>query len=291
METVRTVADLREILLPARQRGMTIGFVPTMGYLHAGHEALMRRARAECDLVVASIFVNPLQFGPREDFASYPRDWERDTRLASGAGVDVLFAPEAGEMYPQGFSTYVTVEGLSDVLCGAYRPGHFRGVATVVVKLLNIVRPDRAYFGQKDAQQLLIIRRLVRDLNLDTAVVAVPTVREPDGLAMSSRNVYLNPEERRAATALYRALVAAEAAVAAGERAGERLCAVMTQVLEAEPLVRVQYAAAVDPDTLRPLAVLADRVLLAVAAHVGKARLIDNLALSLGPGGPTRITL
>ncbi len=291
LETVGAIADLRRLVAAARRQGATVGFVPTMGYLHAGHQALMRQARSECALVVASIFVNPLQFGPQEDFAAYPRDLERDSRLAAAAGVDILFTPSAAEMYPQGFSTFVTVEGLSGILCGAFRPGHFRGVATVVAKLLNIVHPDRAYFGQKDAQQLVIIRRLVRDLNIATEVVAVPTVREPDGLALSSRNVYLQPDERQAATALFRSLLAAEAAITAGERSGDNLTALMLRVMRSEPLVRPQYAAAVDPDTLQPLPSVRERVLLAVAAYVGRARLIDNLALALGPEGPRRITL
>ena len=209
MKVCRTVAELRSELDPARKGGKSIGLVPTMGFLHAGHLALIQRARTENQVVVVSIFVNPTQFGPQEDLDRYPRDLPRDLGLCDEAGVDLVFSPESAEMYPEGFQTYVEVEGLSQGLCGARRPGHFRGVATVVTKLFAIVQPDRAYFGEKDAQQLRVIRRMVRDLNLPLAVVPVPTVREPDGLALSSRNVYLNPEERRAALVLHRSLVLA----------------------------------------------------------------------------------
>lgn len=291
MEIVGGIGAVREAVRKARAGGLSVGFVPTMGYLHEGHAALIRRARAESGFVVASIFVNPLQFGPREDYRTYPRDLERDARLASEAGTDLLFVPEVEEMYPAGFRTFVEVPGLSDRLCGASRPGHFRGVATVVTKLLHIVAPDRAYFGQKDAQQLLILRRLVRDLNLDVELVAVPTVREAGGLAMSSRNTYLSPEERRRALALYRALEAAEGLLAAGERRGEALCARMREVLSADPAVQTDYAAAVDPETLDDLERVADRVLLAVAARVGRARLIDNLYLVIRGDRVLRSTL
>lgn len=229
---------MRERVAEARSGGTSVGFVPTMGALHAGHQALLRRAREECGLVVARIFVNPLQFGPREDYARYPRDPERDAVLAAAAGVDVLFTPDAAAMYPEGFATFVDVEGLTAGLCGAFRPGHFRGVATVVTKLLNIVRPDRAYFGQKDAQQLVIVRRLTADLDLGVEIVGVPTVREPDGLAMSSRNAYLSGDERRAAAVLHSALRAAEKAARRGERSGERLQNLMWETIAAEPLAR-----------------------------------------------------
>lgn len=291
MEIVGGIGAVREAVRRARTGGLSVGFVPTMGYLHDGHAALLRRARAENGFVVASIFVNPLQFGPREDYRAYPRDLERDARLSAEAGADLLFVPEVAEMYPAGFRTFVEVPGLSDRLCGASRPGHFRGVATVVTKLLHIVAPDRAYFGQKDAQQLLILRRLVRDLDLDVDLVAVPTVREAGGLAMSSRNTYLSPEERRSALALYRALEAAEALLAAGERSGPALCARMREVLSADPAVRTDYAAAVDPATLDDLERVTDRVLLAVAAHVGRARLIDNLYLVIQGDRVQRSTL
>lgn len=294
MEIVGGIGAVREAVRRARAGGLSVGFVPTMGYLHEGHAALIRRARAESGFVVASIFVNPLQFGPREDYRTYPRDLQRDARLASEAGADLLFAPADEEMYPAGVEgqrTFVEVAGLSDRLCGASRPGHFRGVATVVTKLFHIVAPDRAYFGQKDAQQLLILRRLGRDLNLDVDLIAVPTVREADGLAMSSRNTYLSPEERVSAPALYRALLAAEALLAAGERSGPALCARMREVLAADPAVRTDYAAAVDPDTLDDLERVTDRVLLAVAAHVGRARLIDNLYLVIRGNRVQRSTL
>lgn len=260
-----------------------MGFVPTMGCLHEGHLTLMRQARSECDLVVASIFVNPLQFGPREDFHRYPRDLARDTATAREAGVDILFTPETTAIYPPGFCTYVEVEGLTAGLCGASRPGHFRGVSTVVAKLFNIVRPHRAYFGQKDAQQLIVIRRLVRDLDLGIEVVAVPTVREPDGLAMSSRNSYLSPPERRSALALYRALQAARDLLAQGERSAAVVKQALAGVLAADPAVRVDYVAVVDADTLAEMEPVGGRVLVAVAAYVGQTRLIDNLVLYVGP--------
>jgi pantoate--beta-alanine ligase len=249
-----------------------------MGYLHEGHLSLIRRARAECDFVVVSIFVNPLQFGPQEDYNTYPRDLNRDTRLAAEAGADVIFHPTPEEMYPAGFQTHVEVEKLSQGLCGAFRPGHFRGVATVVTKLFNIVGPDRAYFGEKDAQQLAIIRRMVRDLNLDVEIVPMPIVRESDGLALSSRNTYLSPAERRAATVLYRALVYGRDLIAAGERDGLRVRDAVRRTLESEPLVsRIDYVAVVDPDTLEEKTTLSGSVMLAVAAYIGKVRLIDNI--------------
>lgn len=294
MEIVGGIGAVRQAVRKARGGGLSVGFVPTMGYLHDGHAALIRRARAENGFVAVSLFVNPLQFGPREDYRTYPRDLERDARLSADAGADLLFVPDVAEMYPagaEGQRTFVEVAGLSDRLCGASRPGHFRGVATVVTKLLHIVAPDRAYFGQKDAQQLLILRRLVRDLDFDVDLVAVPTVREAGGLAMSSRNTYLSPEERRSALALYRALEAAEALLAAGERRAEALRARMREVLSADPAVQTDYAAAVDPETLDDLEHVADRVLLAVAARVGRARLIDNLYLVVDGDRVLRSTL
>ena len=279
MKLARTVAEARAALAEARTRGESIGFVPTMGYLHEGHLALIRRARAENGFVAVSIFVNPTQFGPNEDFGRYPRDLPRDLELCRGAGVDLVFAPEAAEMYPPGFQTYVEVEELSRGLCGASRPGHFRGVATVVTKLFNIIGPDRAYFGEKDAQQLRVIKRMVLDLNLPVTIVAVPTVREPDGLAMSSRNTYLAPEERRAALVLYRALSSAEEIFGRGERRAGAILARMREIIEAEPLARIDYVAVVDDETLAPVEEIDRPVLVALAVFIGRTRLIDNIML------------
>jgi pantoate--beta-alanine ligase len=281
VQVIDTIAALRKCLDAARAEGRTVGFVPTMGYLHEGHASLMRRARVECDLVCASIFVNPLQFGPGEDLASYPRDLGRDTAVAEAAGVDVLFVPGVEEMYPGGsVATTVRVAGLSEPMEGAFRPGHFEGVATVVAKLFNIVGPCRAYFGEKDFQQLAVVRRLVADLSFPVEVVGCPTVREPDGLAMSSRNVYLGPAERKAATVLHRALQAGAAAVRAGERDPAAVEAAMAAVVGAEPLAELDYAAAVDAATLERPKTLTGEVRLLVAARVGPARLIDNMGVS-----------
>lgn len=278
VEVLETVAAVRARVRDERRAGKSIGLVPTMGYLHEGHLSLIRRARADCDFVVVSIFVNPLQFGPNEDYNVYPRDLKRDSALAAEAGADVIFHPTPEEMYPEGFQTHVEVEKLSQGLCGAFRPGHFRGVATVVTKLFNIVSPDKAYFGEKDAQQLAVIRRMVRDLNLDIEIVPMPIVRESDGLALSSRNTYLSPEERRAATVVYRALLCGRDLIAAGERDGQRVRDAVRGTLESEPLVsRIDYVAVVDPDTLEEKTILAGRVMLAVAAYIGKVRLIDNI--------------
>jgi len=277
VETIRTIAWMKEAARQARAESRIIGFVPTMGALHAGHTALVQRAKQECAPVVASIFVNPKQFGPNEDFTKYPRTLEPDSEKFSTAGVDTLFLPEASEIYPTGFRTYVTVEGLSDRLEGRSRPGHFRGVATVVMKLLEIVQPNFAYFGRKDAQQVRIISQMVRDLNLDTEIVVCPIVREPDGLALSSRNAYLSAEERRAATVLYRALEAARAELAAGARDSLQLQSVIRRVLEAEPLAAVDYVQIVDADAFEPITRIARPAYLLLAVFIGKTRLIDNL--------------
>ncbi|MGQ9497437.1 MAG: pantoate--beta-alanine ligase [Desulfotomaculales bacterium] len=282
MRVCHTVQEVRDFVRAARAEGL-VGLVPTMGYFHDGHLALMHRARSECRTVVVSIYVNPLQFGPREDFRSYPRDPERDLRLAEGAGVDMVFMPDDGEMYPPGYATYVDVEGLTDKLCGRSRPGHFRGVATVVTKLFNIVCPDRAYFGEKDFQQALVIRRLAADLNLDLEIITVPTVREPDGLAMSSRNVYLSPAERQAATVLYRSLVKTRDAILAGERDPGRARRILAATIAAEPLAELDYAEVYGLPWLAELDRLEGEVLLAVAARVGRARLIDNLVVKVPP--------
>lgn len=277
MRVVHTIAEARAV---RRALPGTWGFVPTMGYLHEGHLSLVRRARAENDRVAVSIFVNPTQFGPHEDYARYPRDLERDLRLLEPLGVDLVFVPSVEEMYPPGFQTWVIVEEVSRPLEGASRPGHFRGVATVVAKLFNILQPDRAYFGQKDAQQTVVIRRMVQDLNIPVEIVICPTVREPDGLAMSSRNTYLNPEERRAATVLFRALQAAKARYEAGERDAERLREAMREVIRAEPLARIDYVSVAHPETLQELERVEGPALLSLAVYIGTTRLIDNLMLS-----------
>ncbi len=259
-----------------RAEGKSIGFVPTMGFLHDGHLSLMHAARQENDSVVASIFVNPTQFGPQEDFDRYPRDRDGDLKKCEAAGVDVLFLPEAPEMYPEGVAVFVTVEQLSDVLEGAIRPGHFRGVATVVAKLFNIVQPHRAYFGRKDYQQCAVIRAMVRGLNLAVSVVVLPTVRERDGLAMSSRNVYLGKDERSAATVLWRALQEAEGLVRAGERSAERIQQAMRRILEREQAVTVEYAVVSDAETLAPVSSVRAGTVALLAVRLGRIRLIDN---------------
>jgi len=277
VETIRTIAWMKEAARQARAESRIIGFVPTMGALHAGHTALVQRAKQECAPVVASIFVNPKQFGPNEDFTKYPRAVESDSEKFAAAGVDALFLPDTSEIYPTGFRSYVTVEGLSDRLEGRSRPGHFRGVATVVMKLLEIVQPNFAYFGRKDAQQVRIISQMVHDLNLDTEIVVCPIVREPDGLALSSRNAYLNAEERRAATVLHRALEAARAELAAGARDSLQLQSTIRRVLEAEPLAAVDYVQIVDADAFEPITRIARPAYLLLAVFIGKTRLIDNL--------------
>jgi pantoate--beta-alanine ligase len=268
---------MKEAARQARAESRILGFVPTMGALHAGHTALVQRAKQQCAPVIASIFVNPKQFGPNEDFAKYPRTLEADSEKLSVAGVDALFLPEATDIYPNGFRTYVAVEGLSDRLEGRSRPGHFRGVATVVMKLLEIVQPNFAYFGRKDAQQVRIISQMARDLNLDTEIVVCPIIREPDGLALSSRNAYLNAEERSAATVLHRALEAAKAELANGTRDSLHLQAVLRKVLEAEPLAAVDYTEIVDADAFEPFTRIARPCYVLLAVFIGKTRLIDNL--------------
>ena len=273
---VSTEGPLREAVAAARRAGKTVGFVPTMGALHAGHVSLIDAARAADGFVVASIFVNPTQFGPNEDLSRYPRPLERDLEMCGVAGVDLAFTPEAAMMYPPGFQTFVNVSELSTVLEGASRPDHFRGVATVVLKLFNLVQPDRAYFGQKDAQQVRVLQQMVRDLNVPVEVVVRPTVREPDGLALSSRNQYLDADQRREAVALNRALEEAEAAIRAGEHDPAVIERMMARRIAATPGAVLDYAAAVDADTLKPVGPLRGTVLLALAAKFGGTRLIDN---------------
>jgi pantoate--beta-alanine ligase len=276
MEVATTLKELRDARAELAQ---PVGFVPTMGYLHEGHLSLVRRARADCAGVAASVFVNPTQFGPDEDLDAYPRDLPRDLELLEAEGVDLVWTPSAEVMYPEGFQTWVTVEQVTEYLEGARRPGHFRGVTTVVAKLFNGVLPQKAYFGQKDAQQAVVIQRMTRDLNFPLEVVVCPTVRESDGLAMSSRNTYLDEEQRRAATVLYRGLMAAEEAFAAGERSGKELREILERAIAEEPLAQMQYVSCADPDTLEELDTVGDRALLSLAVFVGQTRLIDNVVL------------
>jgi pantoate--beta-alanine ligase len=286
---VRTATTIAEARLWRREQAGTVGLVPTMGYLHPGHLSLLEAARRENDHVVASLFVNPTQFGPREDYAAYPRDLDRDRSLLEQAGCGLLFAPSAAEMYPPGPETTVDAGSVAARLVGARRPGHFRGVARVVLKLLQITTPDRAYFGEKDAQQLAVVRRLVADLDVPVEVCGRPTVRESDGLAMSSRNSYLKPEERSAAAVLYRALEAAEALWRSNERRGEALRRAMEATLASEPLARVDYAAVVDPSSFRELEVAEGAARLCLAVFFGNTRLIDNRLLE-APAVGARLT-
>jgi pantoate--beta-alanine ligase len=276
MQTVTTLPELRRA---CRALAAPVGFVPTMGYLHAGHISLAQRAKAECASVVASIFVNPTQFGPNEDLAKYPRDLPRDLALLESAGVDLVWTPTPESMYPVGYQTWVQVEWLTRGLEGDVRPGHFRGVTTVVAKLFNAVRPDKAYFGQKDAQQAAVIRQMVKDLDFPIDILVCPIVREADGLAMSSRNVYLNPAERRAATVLFRSLSAAKSAFDAGERNAETLRRLVREIVAGEPLAHLQYVSCADYDTLEELESVIGKTLLSMAVHLGKTRLIDNFVL------------
>ncbi len=279
MEIVKSPLEMRATAEGFRRKDLSLGLVPTMGYFHEGHLSLMRRARADCRQVVVSLFVNPTQFGPNEDLERYPRDFERDRELAAAEGVDIIFAPAAEDIYPEGYAAYVDVERLTDGLCGARRPGHFRGVATVVAKLFNICRPTAAYFGQKDYQQAQIIKRLAADLDFDVEIEILPIVREADGLAMSSRNKYLSPEERRRATCLFRALARAQELFSAGETRPPKFVGEMTAVISAQPSVRVDYAEVVHPRELTPVTTVEKGAVAAVAAFVNETRLIDNTIL------------
>ena len=276
-----TIAEIREFVQQARVKGNSIGFVPTMGYLHEGHLELMRRAKEKCDIVIVSIFVNPTQFGPGEDLERYPRDLERDARLAEGAGVDAIFNPEAKEIYPPDYCTYVDVERITERLCGFSRPGHFRGVATVVTKLFNIVKPDQAFFGQKDAQQVLVIQRMAADLNMEVGIVTVPTVREQDGLAMSSRNVYLDAGQRQAALVLSRSLKMAADEVRAGEQSAAKIRQLVIEMIKAEPLADSDYVEIYSHPELEPVELIEGPALLAMAVKIGQTRLIDNEILRM----------
>lgn len=276
MNIVKTISEVRNEVKNWRKQGLSVGLVPTMGYLHEGHKSLIDRACKENDKVVVSVFVNPKQFGPGEDLATYPRDIQRDAALCEDAGAALIFNPEPEEMYFDDFHTYVTMESLSDELCGKTRPIHFRGVCTVVSKLFHIVAPDRAYFGQKDAQQLAIIKRMVRDLNFDIEIVGCPIVREADGLAKSSRNTYLNSEERKAALVLSKAVGLGQELIQEGERNADVIVEKMKQLIEEEPLAKIDYVQAVDAISIQPVAEIKGTVLVAMAVYIGKTRLIDN---------------
>ena len=276
MEIITTVADMKARVAEWKAEGLTVGLTPTMGALHEGHMSLMEAARNACDKVVTSVFVNPIQFGPNEDYDNYPRDLEHDAAIAESKGVDVVFHPSVEEMYPPNYNTYVVMETLTDTLCGAKRPGHFRGVCTVVNKLMNIVQPDMAFFGQKDAQQLAIIKRMVADLNMNVTVVGCPIVREEDGLAKSSRNAYLSAEERTAALCLSRAIFAAQEAIENGERNARAITKLVTDTIEAEPMSRIDYVEVVDLANMQPVETLGEAGLVAIAVYIGSTRLIDN---------------
>ncbi|MCM8797815.1 MAG: pantoate--beta-alanine ligase [Candidatus Omnitrophica bacterium] len=281
MKIIRSIKEMQAFSLSAKRKGGSIGFVPTMGALHEGHLSLIRRAKKENDIVVVSIFVNPAQFGPREDFEKYPRNLKKDAQLCEKEGVDIVFYPSAKQMYPEGFKTYVEVEELSEVLCGRSRPTHFRGVATVVAKLFNIVSPEIAYFGAKDAQQAIIIRRMAQDLNLPLKIKVMPIVREKDGLALSSRNVYLNPDERKSATVLYKAV--REAADLAKKKISDPRYIIqrMKQIIRREKCARIDYIAIVNMSDLKPVKKIEGKVLLALAVYIGKTRLIDNIIINV----------
>jgi pantoate--beta-alanine ligase len=280
---MRVLATIPEFKQARQEVTASVGFVPTMGYLHEGHLVLARRAKAENGIVAVSIFVNPTQFGPKEDFARYPRDPERDLSLLEKEGVDWVFMPTVEDMYPQGSSSWVDVEKVTDRLEGAIRPGHFRGVATVVAKLFNIVQPTRAYFGQKDAQQVVVIKKMAANLNMNLEVVVVPTVREPDGLAMSSRNVYLNPQERQAALVLWKSLNLARQLWSKGERKAEIVRQQMASLIQKESLARIEYISIAHPETLEELTEIDQPALVSLAVRVGKTRLIDNVTLGSQP--------
>ncbi len=283
MEIVKGIKDLQTKVNALRRTGKTVGFVPTMGYLHEGHLTLVREAKKNCDVVIVSIFVNPLQFGPKEDFLKYPRDFNRDCNMLKAENTDIVFAPEASEMYSDGFQTFVEVTEVTKTLCGASRPGHFRGVTTVVLKLFNAAKPDKAFFGEKDFQQLVTIRRMVKDLNLDIEIIGVPIVRETDGLAMSSRNTYLNSEERESALSLYKSIQVAKQLVATGEKSVDKIITAVKEVIEQTPLTRIDYVKLCDLNTLEYIEAgeINKSALLALAVFVGNTRLIDNCVLEV----------
>ena len=277
MKIVKTIAEMRSVISRLKKNGRAIALVPTMGYFHEGHLSLIREARKECGVLVVSIFVNRTQFGTGEDYEHYPRDLKRDADLAEMEKVDFIFAPDTEEMYPSGYAAFVEVEGLSKIMCGKTRPIHFRGVVTIVMKLFNLIQPDMAYFGQKDAQQAVIIRKMVSDLNMNVKIRVLPIVRERDGLAMSSRNKYLNDEERKSALILYRALLKAKEEIAEGKRNAGEIRETMTKMLETEKLARLDYITIVDPESLHEITGIDKPVLIAIAVWFGKTRLIDNI--------------
>ena len=281
MRVVEKVKDVRSTVKEWKAKGLKIGFVPTMGYLHEGHESLIKKASEENDRVVVSIFVNPIQFGPKEDLSTYPRDLERDSKVCESAGADIIFHPENEEMYFKDFSTFVDMNGLTDGLCGKSRPTHFRGVCTVVTKLFNIVAPDRAYFGEKDAQQLAVIKRMVRDLNIDVEIIGCPIVREKDGLAKSSRNTYLSVEERNAATILNKSLTVAKEKIKAGERNSAAIIKLIEETINSEKLAKIDYIEVVDSLSMEKVERIEKAVLVAIAVFIGKTRLIDNFTYEL----------
>lgn len=281
MQIVKTVEDVRRQVKVWREQGLSVGLVPTMGYLHEGHKSLIDKAVEQNDCVVVSVFVNPIQFGPTEDLATYPRDLEHDAAICEEAGADLIFHPQPEEMYYDDFCTYIDMDNLTKGLCGKTRPTHFRGVCTVVGKLFHIVGPDRAYFGQKDAQQLAVIRRMVRDLNFPLQIVGCPIVREEDGLAKSSRNTYLSPEERKAAVILHKGLEKGEEMVRAGERDAGKVKKAICDIIESEPLAKIDYVDIVDFDNIQEKEVLEGSVLAAVAVYIGKTRLIDNFIITI----------
>lgn len=281
MTIARTIQETRNTIKEWRRQGYTIGLVPTMGYLHDGHASLMKKAKESCQKVVVSIFVNPMQFGANEDLSTYPRDLEADSRLCESLGVDLIFHPEPEEMYKSGFCSFVDMTGLTKELCGKSRPIHFRGVCTVVTKLFNIVTPDKAFFGQKDAQQLAVIKRMTADLNMDIEIVGCPIIREEDGLARSSRNVYLNKEERQAALILSKTIQLGQQMVQQGTRSTSQLLTAMKASLESEPLARIDYVEAVSMDTIQPIDTIQGQVLVAMAVFIGKTRLIDNFIVEV----------
>ncbi len=280
MKIVAAADEVREQVREWRREGLSVGLVPTMGYLHEGHKSLIDKAVEQNDRVVVSVFVNPIQFGPGEDLATYPRDLERDASLCEAAGASLIFHPEKENMYFDDFCTYVDMDGLTKGLCGKTRPTHFRGVCTVVSKLFNIVQPDRAYFGQKDAQQLAVIRRMVRDLNFNLEIIGCPIIREEDGLAKSSRNTYLSSEERKAATILHEGLLRGEQLIQNGERSASAIIGEITRVIESEPLAKIDYVEVVDFDRIEKIDIIEGTVLTAVAVYIGKTRLIDNFIIT-----------
>ncbi len=280
MQVIKKIEEMKNYRQRAKSKGKSTGFVPTLGYLHQGHLSLIRKARRECDKVVVSIFVNPLQFGPKEDYECYPRDFSRDIELCQKEGVDVIFFPSPEEMYPQGYSTFIQIQGnLTRALEGKCRPEHFKGVTTVLLKLFHIVYPDLSFFGEKDYQQALIVKKMVEDLNLDTEIVLLPTVREEDGLALSSRNSYLTPEQRKAAPILYKSLIKAKEVIKEGEKDSGRIISLIKDLIAKEPLVKVDYVALVDPVTLGLVSQIKGDVLVVLAVKMGKVRLIDNMRI------------